>query len=81
MKAAVKAGKLSNGLENDKGKVVHFVEDLGMNTRSLCGTRPANQWSERELLEVNCEKCIKKLRQQLTIKAFVNQIDGMVGDE
>lgn len=59
MKAAIKAGKLANGFERGKGTVVHAIEsDLPY---SVCGTRPANQWIQRDDLVVNCKRCLKKL--------------------
>lgn len=74
-KGAVKAGKLANGYERDKGKIVHIVESGD----ALCGTpRPKNQWSYRELGEATCPKCIKKLIQEIQMKHFVEQIDDMI---
>ncbi len=58
MKAGVKAGKLANGLQKDQGKIVHAIEDTDIYIGpALCGTRPANQWSERDVAEVSCETC------------------------
>lgn len=72
---AVKAGKLANGLELDKGRVVHIVES----GEALCRTKPpANQWSERDLKDATCPKCIRRLRIETTANNLVKQIDEMI---
>jgi hypothetical protein len=81
MKAAAKAGKLANGLELGKGKIIHAVENTSYNSESICGTKPAIAWSERELTEINCPKCIKQMRRELTIKNLLNQIDNIEEDK
>lgn len=64
IKGAVKAGKLANGLELGKGKIVHAIktdkESLYLET-SLCGQKPKVQWSERQVSEVNCHACLIKV--------------------
>jgi hypothetical protein len=64
MKSVVKAGKLANGYEADKGIVVHAIEDdncyAGSTKAAMCGARPRVSWSERTL-SVSCSKCLKKL--------------------
>lgn len=61
MKTAVKAGKLANGWERGKGRVVHLIDtkkDLYMQ-KALCGEQPAIQWTEREDAQPTCSKCLK----------------------
>ena len=72
-KAGVKAGKLANGLELGKGKVVHVLDGQ----YSLCGQTAARAWAERELADVTCAKCIKKLRKELTVSTLLNGVDEM----
>lgn len=77
---AVKAGKLANGLERGKGKVVHIIDSryVGVWGYSLCGERPAIAWSERELTAATCPKCIRQLRKEITMSNLLGQIDEMV---
>lgn len=74
--AAVKSGRLANGLELDKGRIVHIVEGGD----SLCGTkRPSNQWCYREFLtEATCERCKRKFAKEVRMGRLLNQIDDMV---
>lgn len=61
MYKVVKAGRLANGAERGKGRIVHWSESdyLG---RALCGAQPRIQWSVQESdKEVTCVKC-KKLK-------------------
>ena len=60
MKAYVKAGRLVNGWERGKGTVVHAVSENS--AESVCGQRPAIAWAERELHQINCAKCMDKVR-------------------
>jgi hypothetical protein len=65
MKKVVKAGKLANGFELGKGKIVHLVDsdkEIDLYCRdSLCGERPAISWTEVDC-EVTCSKCLRKLK-------------------
>lgn len=65
MKFAVKAGKLSNGAERDKGHVIHAIpcEGVPYLQKALCGAAPRIQWSERENVESKdiCPKCLKRM--------------------
>lgn len=72
-RAGVKAGKLANGLELGKGKVVHIIDGQ----YSLCGQSPARAWAERELNQASCAKCIKKLRKEITMRNLLNGVDEM----
>lgn len=72
---AVKAGRLANGWERDKGRVVHVVEGGD----ALCRTKPpANQWSERPLTDANCPKCIAQLNYEVTAANLIKQVDDMI---
>jgi len=63
MKTMVKAGKLANGAERGKGKIVHLVPDENSYAyKSLCGEVPAIQWSDRPDLNVTCKKCLKLVK-------------------
>ena len=56
-----KSGRLANGAERDKGRVVHFGE-TGF-CKALCGAKPAIRSAMGFIetdLEVNCERCLKK---------------------
>lgn len=64
LKAAVKAGKLANGFERGKGRVVHIVNS----GESLCGQRPAISWSERDWKETSCKKCIDQFLKEKFFK-------------
>lgn len=60
MKKVIKAGKLANGFERGKGKIVHLVFDEGIYYGpSLCGEVAAIQFIEVIDKEVTCKKCIK----------------------
>lgn len=65
--SVVKAGKLSNGFERDKGKVIHLVEVPSLGSaylqKALCGAQPSIQWSEREGQPATCPKCLKRLNE------------------
>lgn len=62
MKAAIKAGRLANGFERGKGKIVHAVDSLSpMYEYSICGTKPAVQWIEKDET-ITCKKCLKLLK-------------------
>ncbi len=74
---AVKNGKLANGFERDKGRVIHIIEGGG----SLCGARPVNGWSERHIKEASCNRCIAKLERELVMKNLLGQIDNMIEEE
>lgn len=51
----VKAGKLANGFERGKGIVAHLVEKDSYAGASLCGEKPAVQWTTSE----NPKYCLK----------------------
>lgn len=76
-RAAVKAGKLANVLELGKGKVVHVLDGQ----YSLCGQTAARAWAEREMNEVTCVKCVKKLRKELTMRTLLNGVDEMLKEK
>lgn len=62
MKAVKKAGKLANGFERDRGTITHLVEDDNATYgKSLCGTRPAMQWTTVENPQSICKKCLDKV--------------------
>lgn len=74
LRGGVKAGRLRNGLEKGKGKVVHAVEttrDFLYMEASLCGQMPSVHWSQRKLEDVTCPKCLKKLQENADEKKFV----------
>ena len=63
MKTVIKAGKLANGAEKGKGKVVHLVDDNTIYCcKAICGTEPAIQWIERPDLTPTCKKCLKLVK-------------------
>ena len=67
MKKAIKSGRLSNGLELGKGRIVHLVREYGFG-QSVCGAKPGTKsalgFIETEM-PLNCPKCIKKLHQTI----------------
>lgn len=58
-KAGCKNGKLANGMELGKGKIIHAVKGF----KSLCGQEPKISWSEREIKDINCKKCLKIIKE------------------
>lgn len=65
MKAAVMLGRLSNGAERDKGRVVHGVDDsmpdYGQG-KALCGAEPGRRsvgWHLRSDLSITCPRCLR----------------------
>lgn len=64
MKPAVKAGKLANGAERGKGKVVHMVpSDYPVMEKALCGDQPKISWTIRENSVITCKKCLKMMEE------------------
>lgn len=77
IKAGVKAGRLANGMERGKGRVVHAVDGQ----YSLCGQLPANQWSERELSEITCPRCIRLMRKEISMSNMLSDVRKMLKEE
>lgn len=80
---AVKAGKLTNGLERGKGSVVHIIEAqyAGLWATALCKATPSVAWTERDLAQVTCPKCIARLGQEVRIRSVVNEIEKMLKED
>jgi hypothetical protein len=54
-KTVIKAGRLSNGFELGKGKVVHLADNDYI---ALCGSKPAITFTEVSR-DISCAKCLK----------------------
>ena len=62
MTPVVKAGKLANGAERGKGRIIHLVDsDHPYLEPALCGEVPKIQWSTIEDNRVSCSKCVIKM--------------------
>jgi hypothetical protein len=60
-RTATLLGRLSSGLESDRGTVVHAVTFSGV---ALCGRRPGSRsagWRSEESEIVTCTRCVKRL--------------------
>lgn len=63
MITVIKSGKLANGAERDKGKIVHLAKHLGFE-KALCGAKPGKRSAMGFIqteMELNCSKCQNKL--------------------
>jgi len=66
-----KGGRLSNGFESDKGKIVHAVQYHSR--KALCGTEPGRRRSvgwlpfdeDLPIKEVTCLKCLSKISKEI----------------
>ncbi len=61
MKAGVKAGKLANGFERDRGKVIHALPTNFeiYDGPAVCGAQPKITWNYKLQYQINCPKCRK----------------------
>ena len=72
--AKYRGGKLANGFERDKGKIIHAL--IEPNYTAICGVKPGKKsvgWlpfdKSLPLELVNCKKCLKKLM-WLAVRTF-----------